>query len=63
MCIKRILKQKAFADYFIETGNAYKSTIKAGYSENYAKGNVIKLLENARIKNYIEERKNERNRK
>lgn len=59
MCIKRILKQKAFADYFIETGNAYKSAIKAGYSENYAKGNVIKLLENESVKSYIEERMKE----
>lgn len=59
MCIKRILKQKAFADYFIETGNAYQSAIKAGYSENYAKGNVIKLLENESVKQYIEERMKE----
>ena len=41
--MKLNIKQKAFADYFIETGNAYQSAIKAGYSENYAKGNVIKL--------------------
>ena len=49
-------KQKAFADYYIETGNAYQSAVKAGYSENYSKGNVIKLLENVSVKTYIEER-------
>ena len=49
-------KQKAFADYYIETGNAYQSALKAGYSENYSKGNVIKLLENVSVKTYIEER-------
>ena len=52
--MKLNIKQKAFADYFIETGNAYQSAIKAGYSENYAKGNVIKLLENESVKAYIE---------
>ena len=57
--MKLNIKQKAFADYFIETGNAYQSAIKAGYSENYAKGNVIKLLENESVKTYIEERMKE----
>ena len=54
--MKLNIKQKAFADHFIETGNAYQSAIKAGYSENYAKGNVIKLLENESVKAYIDER-------
>ena len=49
-------KQKKFADYFIKTGNAYRSAVKAGYSENYAKGNVVKLLDNVSVKEYIEER-------
>ena len=57
--MKLNIKQKAFADYFIETGNAYQSAIKAGYSENYAKGNVIKLLENESVKTYIKERMKE----
>ena len=57
--MKLNIKQKAFADYFIETGNAYQSAIKAGYSENYAKGNVIKLLENESVKAYIKERMKE----
>jgi len=49
-------KQKVFADNYIKSGNAYRSAVKAGYSENYAKGNVIKLLENVSVKKYIEER-------
>lgn len=53
---KLTLKQKKFADEYIISGNAYQSAIKAGYSENYAKGNVIKLLENVRVKTYIDER-------
>ncbi len=57
--MKLNVKQKAFADYYIETGNAYQSAIKAGYSENYAKGNVIKLLENESVKSYIQEKMKE----
>lgn len=30
-------KQQAFADYYIETGNATQSALKAGYSENTAR--------------------------
>ena len=49
-------KQKAFADFYIELGNATEAAIKAGYSKSYAQTHVYKLLENAIIKNYIEER-------
>ncbi len=52
-------KQQTFADYYIELGNAYQAAIKAGYSENYAKGNVVKLLENESVKAYIEKRMEE----
>ncbi|WP_430625329.1 terminase small subunit [Streptococcus gallolyticus] len=38
------------------SGNAYQSAITAGYSENYAKGNVVKLLENVSVKSYIDEK-------
>ena len=53
---KLTIKQKKFADEYIISGNAYQSAINAGYSENYAKGNVIKLLENVRVKKYINAR-------
>lgn len=54
--MKLTLKQKRFADEYIISGNAYQSAVYAGYSENYAKGNVIKLLENVSVKSYIDER-------
>ena len=49
-------RQKKFADDYLITGIAYKSAINAGYSEKYAKTNSHKLLENTRIKAYIEEK-------
>lgn len=50
-------KQKAFADYYIETGNATESYKKAGY-KNYKSVGVEanKTLNNPKIKAYIEER-------
>ena len=49
-------KQKAFADYYIESLNAYESAIRAGYSESYSKSQSYKLLDNVGIKNYIDKR-------
>lgn len=49
-------KQKKFADYYIELGNATQAAINAGYSEKYAGQNVDKLLKNTNLKKYIEER-------
>lgn len=49
-------KQKAFADYYIELGNAEQAAIKAGYSKKYARGNAHKLVANSCIKQYTEER-------
>lgn len=48
-------RQRRFADEYIISGNAYQSAIKAGYSEKYAKTNSHKLLENTRIKSFIDE--------
>nr|DAY88200.1 MAG TPA: Terminase small subunit [Caudoviricetes sp.] len=56
---KLSIKQQVFADEYIKTGNAYQSAIKAGYSESYAKGNVVKLLENVSVKAYIDKRMEE----
>ena len=49
-------RQKNFADEYLISGIAYNAALKAGYSENYAKTRAHKLLENNRIKAYIEER-------
>jgi len=46
-------KQKAFADYYIELGNATEASIRAGYSKKYAGTNTDKLLNNTNIANYI----------
>lgn len=58
------VKQQAFADYYVELGNAEKAALKAGYSETYARAQSYKLLANVGIKAYIDERmieiKNER---
>ena len=54
--MKLSVKQKKFADEYIISGNAFQSAIKAGYSQNYAKAQSSKLLENVGVKTYIEKR-------
>ncbi|WP_432199247.1 terminase small subunit [Anoxybacillus gonensis] len=49
-------KQKRFADYYIELGNAEEAAKKAGYSGATARGHAHKLLQNVAIKEYIEQR-------
>ena len=56
MSKKLTIKQQRFADEFIFSGNIYQSAINAGYSENYAKAQSCKLLENVGIKTYIEDK-------
>lgn len=56
---KLTLKQKKFADEYIISGNAYQSAVSAGYSNNYAKAQSSKLLENVGIKSYIDEKMKE----
>ena len=47
-------KQKAFADYYIETGNATEAARRAGYKKPNVQGS--QNLEKLSIKSYIEER-------
>ena len=52
-------KQKRFADYYIETGNATQSYIDAKYkatSRIVAEANARKLLGNNSVKKYIDDR-------
>lgn len=52
-------KQKAFIDYYLETGNAtesYKKAYKSCKKDGTARANSSKLLANANISKYIEER-------
>ena len=53
---KLTVKQKRFADEFIISGNIYQSLVKAGYSENYAKSDGCRILDNPRVKAYIDDR-------
>jgi phage terminase small subunit len=52
------LKQRRFADYYIETGNATASYLSAGYvaEGNAAEVNASRLLRNAKVLEYIKER-------
>ncbi|PAE32468.1 terminase small subunit [Bacillus sp. 7884-1] len=52
------IKQKRFADYYIETGNATTSYLRAGYEAegNAAEVNASRLLRNAKVLEYIKER-------
>lgn len=52
-------KQKAFADYYIETGNATEAAIKAGYSKKTARVIGQENLTKPAIKTYIDERMKE----
>lgn len=56
MKIKLTEKQKRFADYYIETGNATEAAIKAGYSQKTAKEMGYENLTKPHIKAYIDER-------
>lgn len=51
---KLTVKQRAFADYYIENGgNATQAAISAGYSEKTARSQGQRLLTNVDIKKYI----------
>ncbi len=49
-------KQQAFADYYIETGNATEAAKKAGYSPRTAYSQGSRLLKVAEVSVYISER-------
>lgn len=51
---KLTYKQQVFADHYINTGNAMQSAKFAGYSDAIAKNATIKLLNQAKIKKYID---------
>lgn len=48
-------RQKRFAEYYAQSGNAAQSAVKAGYSEKYAGQNADKLLKNTNIAEYIKQ--------
>ncbi|CAG9359028.1 terminase small subunit [Clostridium perfringens] len=56
-------KQKAFAEYYIETGNATESARKAGYKGKNLNRIASENLSKLDIKNYIDEKMKELERK
>lgn len=57
--MKLTIKQKAFADFYIELGNATEAAIKAGYSKKTAYSIGNENLNKPEIKNYIKEKMEE----
>ncbi len=55
MKLKLTERQKKFAEYYSQCGNATESYIKAGYSEKLANTHASKLLQNATIQRYVQE--------
>ena len=57
--MKLTVKQKAFADFYIELGNATEAYVKAGYKASkreIAEVEGCKLLRNPKVEAYIKER-------
>lgn len=46
-------RQKKFAEYYAQSGNATQSMIKAGYSEKNAGQNADKIIKNPKVYEYI----------
>ncbi|MEK4132003.1 terminase small subunit [Solibacillus sp. FSL W8-0474] len=53
--VKLTIKQRKFADYYIECGNATEAAIRAGYSKNSARFIAAENLAKPLIKEYIEQ--------
>lgn len=47
------IKQKRFAEFYAQCGNAEKAAIQAGYSKRFARGNAYKMVANGGIAEYI----------
>lgn len=57
--MKLTIKQQAFADYYIELGNATEAAIKAGYSKKTARVIGQENLLKPALKQYIDEKMKE----
>ena len=49
------IRQKKFAEYYVESGNVSQSAVKAGYSEKFAKSKSYLLLDSPLVVEYIQE--------
>lgn len=48
-------RQRKFAEYYVQCGNAEQAAVSAGYSEQYARGNAYKLVANSGVAAYIKQ--------
>lgn len=48
-------RQKRFAEYYAQSGNAAQSARQAGYSESYAEHRTDEMLRNVEISEYIKQ--------
>ena len=48
-------RQKKFAEYYAQSGNAADSARKAGYSESYSEHRTDEMLRNVEVSSYIKE--------
>ena len=55
VALKLNARQKSFCEYYVASGNATESAIKARYSEKTARSIGQRLLTNVDIKKYIKE--------
>lgn len=55
VALKLNTRQKSFCEFYVASGNATESAIKAGYSETYSKTRTNVLLQNVEICRYIKE--------
>ena len=53
VALKLNARQKSFCEFYVASGNATESAIKAGYKEKYAGVNADKLLKNTNVSKYI----------
>jgi len=53
--LKLNARQKSFCEFYVASGNATESAIKAGYSEKYTNKNVSKIRQNTAVQEYIKE--------
>lgn len=54
-CVTVNERQKRFAEFYAQSGNAAWSAVKAGYSQKFVNTNASKLLQNTTIAQYIRE--------
>lgn len=55
VALKLNVRQKAFCEFYVASGNATESAIKAGYKEQTSRITASKILTKANIQEYVKE--------